>query len=615
MRYHFIDNKAFLSALIMVFSFYQVIAEDIHIGAAIPWVTYEAEDGNTNGVIHEDANRGNIAFEASGKKYVELIQEGHYVSVVSTVHANRVTVRYSIPRGTNTSVDLYVNNVRQAELDLVSFRIHKNQPALPGNRFRFFDEVIHEIDISFGDEIKLVKGSISNVSYIHIDFIELEMAPAAISKPDDTWFDITDYGASPNDSNDDTQAFKDAISAAGSGSKKVWIPQGVFLLSSEIVIPNGFTIAGAGMWHSVLQNNVAHNNPQRGLVLGSNNIIKNFKFESTRGDRRVNQLPGLRFDSRNNVEIDGVWVENTFGAGIIGVNVTNVTIRNCRVRGTFADAIHVARRSQNCLVENNTVRNAGDDGIANVVYSSTGCRDIVFRNNTVENNYWGRGISIIGGSDCIVERNEVKGSSRTGILIAVETYANSTTPYNRNFIVQHNRIIQCGENYHHPFGGLWVWGHVDSPMDGVIRNNEIIDPVRHGITITRFVGEGVIIEDNQIHEPGPNGQYIYTDLEAGYTPTIGNNIFVTTSIHTSQQETGKILIAPNPMRNQAKITWSGIEDNDITLNIYNLAGQRLFTVSANCENQYIISRENINRGLYLLEIIGRVRYTEKLFVL
>lgn len=47
-------------------------------------------------------------------------------------------------------------------------------------------------------------------------------------------FDITQYGATPNDGTDDTQAIKDALTACGSaGGGKVLIPAGTFIVSRQ----------------------------------------------------------------------------------------------------------------------------------------------------------------------------------------------------------------------------------------------------------------------------------------------------------------------------------------------------------------------------------------------
>ncbi len=510
---------------ILLFALIAGTAAAQEIGAEIPFTTYEAESGLTNGILHSGSDdRSRVSYEASGRGVVELKDPDSYVAFRSTAGADRITIRYSIPKGTEGAVSLFVNNVKKKDISLSSRRIWNENPRVPGGFFRFFDEVIIDENVSHGDEIRLVKGNAEPAPVI-IDLIDLEQTPPPLEKPDDTWFDITACGATGNDESDDTEAIRDCIAAASTGTKKVWIPAGNYYISDQISISKGIQVAGAGMWHSVIKKNIPAANRKRAFQMEDSTAVKNLKIEDVLGNVRINNHEGIRFSATSGVLIDGVWVANTFGAGILGANAGHAVIRNCRLTGTYADAIHIARQSVNILAQNNFVRNSGDDGLAIVTYDSTGCHDIVFRNNTVWFNYWGRGITLIGGDRNILENNLVIDGGRAGLLIAVEEYNGKITPYVTNFVVQNNRVVRCGDITTPNRGGISLWGNVEtSRMSGAVRNNEIIDPIYHALVATNWVPKEVIIQNNTIGAPvNTGGRRFYTPLKEGYAPVLRDN--------------------------------------------------------------------------------------------
>ncbi|RTE08371.1 glycosyl hydrolase family 28-related protein [Paenibacillus whitsoniae] len=492
-------------------------------GATIPWTTFEAEDGSTNGTVLSSVTLGNLAYEASGRKAVTLDAVGKYVQITSNRSADRLTIRYSIPKDTSGTLSLYINGVHKQDLSLNSARTWRTQTAVTGGYFRFYDEIIVTETISSGDVIKLQKDSGDTVSSYTIDFFELETRPAALTVPDGSWLSITDYGATGTDTSDDYTAITNTITAANSGNKKVWIPAGTYYISDQITVPAGITIAGAGMWYSVINKNIPATSVKKAFSLGDSDTIKNIKISDIQGNNRINGHEGIRLAS--NSTVDGVWLENTFGAGIIGFSTPNVIIKNNRVRGTFADAIHLARNTQFALAENNTVRNAGDDGMAMVPYDELYNYNNTYKYNTVENNYWGRGMTIIGGNANTLEYNVIKDSAwSAGIMLGVENYLNQPVDHNTNFLVQYNDVIRSGQTNNNSYSAIWVYGGIDKPLAGNIQYNHVIDEVKHGITLQGYAGNSVNVKYNTFEAPGPGGLYIITGLQPGYTPVVLDNI-------------------------------------------------------------------------------------------
>jgi parallel beta-helix repeat protein len=129
------------------------------------------------------------------------------------------------------------------------------------------------------------------------------------------------------------------------------------------------------------------------------------------------------------------------GGGIFLYNVAGFSIAGNIVSRTYADGIHMTHGSTNGRVLGNTVSETGDDGIAVVSYLGSGWEaqatansswlaatdlanrdnNILIANNTVSNNYWGRGISVVGGRNVTIETNSVNSLwDRAAIYISRE---------------------------------------------------------------------------------------------------------------------------------------------------------------------------------------------------
>ena len=98
-------------------------------GAAVPYVSYEAEAGTYQGtLLTADPLRTfghtNFATESSGRQSVRLNSPGQFVEFTSTNQANSIVVRNSIPDaagggGIEATISLYINGTFDAEADPV----------------------------------------------------------------------------------------------------------------------------------------------------------------------------------------------------------------------------------------------------------------------------------------------------------------------------------------------------------------------------------------------------------------------------------------------------------------------------------------------------------------
>ncbi|NUR92747.1 MAG: glycosyl hydrolase, partial [Nonomuraea sp.] len=92
-------------------------------GANLPYDTYEAEDGVTGGgaqVAGPSRDIGTIAGEASGRRAVTLGQTGAYVEWTTKADTNTLVTRFSIPDGTNSTLNIYVDGSFLKAVDLTS---------------------------------------------------------------------------------------------------------------------------------------------------------------------------------------------------------------------------------------------------------------------------------------------------------------------------------------------------------------------------------------------------------------------------------------------------------------------------------------------------------------
>jgi hypothetical protein len=129
--------------------------------------------------------------------------------------------------------------------------------------------------------------------------------------------------------------------------------------------------------------------------------------------------------------------------GIIVLHADGFLVAGNTVVRTLSDGIHITGGSRNGRVLGNTVRETGDDMIAVVSYAGEGTpalgtaaqmssqwatrvanklnRNILIADNHVSGQYWGRGISVVGGEAITIRGNTLDNIPLgAGILIARE---------------------------------------------------------------------------------------------------------------------------------------------------------------------------------------------------
>src|SRR3954469_1227511 len=232
-------------------------------GAMVPYTTYEAEGGAFSGtVLGPSYAQNTIAGESSGRSAVRISAGGQFVQLTAAADANSAVVRYSIPDspaggGIDSTLNLLVNGVVVKTLALTSKYSYLygqypwvNTPT-SGSPRNFFDEVrANGLTIHAGDTVRVQRSASDAGAYCDVDLIDLENVALALSQPTGNWISVSSFNAIGDGIADDTTAIRNAVSAAISQGKNVWVPPGKYKLTGSISGLHDVTIQGAGTWYT-----------------------------------------------------------------------------------------------------------------------------------------------------------------------------------------------------------------------------------------------------------------------------------------------------------------------------------------------------------------------------
>jgi len=193
---------------------------------------------------------------------------------------------------------------------------------------------------------------------------------AQANAAESSWFNILDFGATPNDGTPDSQAIQKAIDAASDvGGGTIYLPRGVYLIDKPIDIQNS------------------------NLVLtgdGSSTVLRNKKAE----DALIRSLSCMRSPATS---LEHVIVEKMHLDGadksVDGIMFTGVT-RGCVVRDIFVTNCRNGIDLSGCWsmsIERNHIAGCSDAGISLSIF--TGDKRRKHRNASIAN-----AISVIGNT-------------------------------------------------------------------------------------------------------------------------------------------------------------------------------------------------------------------------
>ncbi|RYZ98461.1 MAG: carbohydrate-binding protein, partial [Moraxellaceae bacterium] len=472
-------------------------------GATLPYQEFEAEAGVTNAQISGyDTTYLTVEAESSGRRFVSLNTQGHYVEWVAPKKANSLVVRYSIPDsinggGTSATLNLYVNNKKIKALNLSSHfawvygEYPFNDKVSDGKGHRFYDEAhIADINIPAGATVKLQKDADNTAAFYKIDLVDFEQIESACAMPTN-FVAVTTYGgAVANDGFDDTVAINNTINYAKTMNMGVWIPAGTFNINSKLNNISNIHIRGAGMWYTILQGS----NGQGGFyVTGGNTTIADMSVVSDSFVRNdAGDAAAFEGNFGTGSLVQNVWIEHMKVGFWLSSSTDGLFIVNGRVRDTWADGINIAGGVKNSQMSHFNIRNTGDDAMA---MWSTGSANInnAFRFNTVQNPILANAFAIYGGKDNKILDNI---GSDTVFASAGIAISNRFKPFPFDGIteVRRNTLSRTGgfePTYNYDIGAVWIFADEtpinapiildsldinDSPVDGVfVSQNLAVD--------------------------------------------------------------------------------------------------------------------------------------------
>ncbi|SFW72069.1 discoidin domain-containing protein [Amycolatopsis australiensis] len=424
-------------------------------GASVPFRTVEAECSATNGSpVGPDYTQATVASEASGRQAVR-ITTGQYVEFTLPAAANSINVHYNLPDGTSGRLSVYVNGTKLGSgLAVTSRYSYVDTGWIPGAKtHHFFDDarLLFGQNAAAGAKVR-VQADAGDVGQATIDLADFEQVGAAGTKPA-TALSVTDYGATANDGSDDSQAFRNALAAARSQGREVWVPEGRFDIGSALQIDQT-TVRGAGSWYTVLHGNNIFNN---GSASGN---IKLYDF-AVFGDvtERNDGSPDNAFHGvlGTGSVVSGLWIQDTkCGLWLMNGASSNLTIEHNRILDTQADGVNFDGAVTNSTLRDNYLRNNGDDGLA---LWSNGQADSgnTIANNTVVQPNLANGIALYGGSDNTVSGNLVQDTNALGGGYLVANRFNSV-PLSGTVTLANNTALRAGAldpNWQFGVGALW----------------------------------------------------------------------------------------------------------------------------------------------------------------
>lgn len=364
--------------------------------------------------------------------------------------------------------------------------------------------------------------------------------PALPAKPTGS-VDVRKFGAIADDGVDDTTAIQAALDALQPGQWLIF-PAGTYQHSKSLVVRT----PGAVLWSEGATLHATNPLDQAVLLTADGASIYQFTLTAVTGSRlhapwqsriavfdRVDRATHLRGNviRGNRVIAAGApgtaTANSASSAGIFVFRADGFLVAGNEVRRSLSDGIHVTGGSRNGRVLGNTVRETGDDMIAMVSYLKGGnwqtetaqslastfadqrdlqlVRNVLVAANDVEGQYWGRGISVVGGSEITIRDNRIARTTlAAGVLLARE--ASYLTWGVSNVLVQGNTIshVQTTTPAYVPAG--WPSAVTRTGHAGIeIHAFTFGDERQYPALMSSLAVEDVRVERNSVADTAANG--------------------------------------------------------------------------------------------------------------
>jgi hypothetical protein len=353
----------------------------------------------------------------------------------------------------------------------------------PTTGHHYYDEVRYLSSTTWaqGTVLKLQKDAGDTASSYTVDVIDTELVDPAYAMPAG-YVSAATLGVNPG--GDVTAALTSAAATAAGQGQGLFLPAGTYSISGRVNL-SGVSLRGAGQWRTVIAS-TAENGAGGLFTTGGRNQIADLTISGDHTFRNNNQgAAAIEGTFTAGSLIFDVWMEHA-KVGLWAVPGTGLLASGLRARDIFADGVHVHGGSSGSRVEQSTVRNTGDDGIAldteggNVTSSTVS-------HNTVTTPVLANGIGVYGGGDNVVENNVVKDTVVNGSGITVSSW------FGQNFsgptTVRGNLLQRTGsyqKNWSTNIGAVWIYaadqGDITQPI--VLSGNTVSDSTYQAVLLS-----------------------------------------------------------------------------------------------------------------------------------
>ncbi|WP_248965035.1 galactose-binding domain-containing protein [Sphaerisporangium perillae] len=480
-------------------------------GANMPYDMYEAEDGVVGGgaqVVGPNRTVGDLAGEASGRRAVTLNSNGSYVEFTAKASTNTLVTRFSIPDaagggGTSSTLNIYVDGTFLKSIDLTSKYAWLygdetspgNSPGSGGPR-HIYDEasVMLGQTVQAGSKIRLQKDPANGTTYA-IDFINLEQV-SPIANPD-----TAKYAVPAGFTHQDVQNALDKVRMDTTNTLVgVYLPPGTYDTAQKFqVYGKAVKVVGAGPWYTQFRAPTTQENTDVGFraeASANGSTFSGFAYFGNYTSRIDG--PGKVFDFSNvaDMVIDNVWNEHTVCL-YWGANTDRITIKNSRIRDTFADGINMTNGSTDNHVTNIEARSTGDDSFA--LFSAIDAGGADEKNNVYENltsllTWRAAGVAVYGGYANTFRNIYIADTLvYSGITISSLDFGYPMNGFGADPPTQFQNIsiVRAGGHFWgaQTFPAIWVFS-ASKVFQGIRVNDvDIVDPTYSGIMFqTNYVG-------------------------------------------------------------------------------------------------------------------------------
>lgn len=498
-------------------------------GARVGFAEQEAENAATSGtLIGPDRTAYSLPAEASGRKAVKLAP-GQYVEFTLPAAADAVTVRYSLPDapaggGITAPLDVTVNGKNRRSMTLTSqYSWLYNQypfsndpqaellhpdwwitecgcvpaattpaPVIP-KPFRpthMYDEqrLLLGRTHQAGDRIRLTVPATSPAAWTVIDLLDSERvgAPHVEAAAANALL----FGADPTGRRDSADALDRAIAFAKRFRLPVYLPPGTYQVNRHIIVDD-VTITGAGSWYTTVKGKgVGFYGKEAAEGAGGGGSrgvhLSRFAIEGDVRERvdtdQVNGVGGAMSDST----IDSLYIHHTKVGLWFDGPMSNVKVTRNVITDQIADGLNFHTGVTDSLVQDNFVRNTGDDGLAMWSEKTANARN-TFDHNTVQSPTLANGIAVYGGSDATVSANLVADPVREGSALHVGSRFGAE-PFAGGLRIADNTTARAGTyelNWNIGLGAIWFYA-LDRSIDGAdvqVAGNSFLDNTYNAIML------------------------------------------------------------------------------------------------------------------------------------